>query len=79
MYPKLNPNPCPQPVTGADADELVAEFRDEERGSLFRLEGAGPDRRAAVTSARSNEHQLEKVGDETFLVVHYDCSCAGWY
>ena len=50
-----------QPVTGADADELVAEFRDDDRGSLFRLEGTGPQRSAVVTSARGNEHQLEKV------------------
>ena len=55
-----------QPITGADADELVAEFSDDERGSLFRLEGAWPQRSAVVTSARGNEHQLEKVRPKSF-------------
>ena len=59
--PHLQPFFCSQPITGDDADELVAEFRDSDRGSLFRLEGAGPQRSVVVTSARGNEHQLEKV------------------
>ena len=50
-----------QPITGDDADELVAEFRNDDRGSLFRLEGTGLQRSAVATSARGNEHQLEKV------------------
>lgn len=31
------------------------------KGDLFRLEGSGDSRRAVVTSARGNEHHLEKV------------------
>ena len=60
---------CLQPITGADAEELVAEFADAERGSLFRLEGSGPGRQAVVTSARGNEHQLEKVIIATISVL----------
>ena len=59
--PLTQPDRCSQPITGADADELVAEYSDEKRGSLFRLEGSGAGRQAVVTSARGNEHQLEKV------------------
>lgn len=50
-----------QPITGAMADELVELCSHPTKGDLFRLEGSGDQRHAVVTSARGNEHHLEKV------------------
>ena len=44
------------PVEGARADELAAACP-----GLFRVEGAGPQRRAVAGDARAHPNQLEKV------------------